>query len=224
MTLFLFAVAVTNFGVCHAQLGTGIYTIQQQSNMRYVDAEEGEPFNVVTRESQESSPTQRFTQRWLIMEVEKDSYTIQQVSSMRFVDAFDSGDFNVVTRESQKDVPGQQFTQQWVIKFDAVERSYTIQQQSTMRYVDAFEEDTFQMVTRVSQDNIPGQKRTQRWIISAVSEGTSELVEAGWYPTLGWSAACGVVGVLAGAAVASFALRSQRQSSDAKRFALIEDA
>jgi len=250
MTSFLFAVAVASFGVCHAtvhyeqsgNLGTGIFTIQQQSTMRYVDADQLEPFNVITSVSQENIPSQKFTQRWFIKKIKKDSYTIQQVSTMRYVDADQGVPFHVITRESQENIPGQKFTQRWVIKFDKVERSYTIRQQSTMRYVDADQGVPFHVITNENQEFIPGQKLTQRWIIKADSKSTSgsairkalrkaprfiptnELIEVGWSSTLGWSAACGVVGVLAGATAMSVALRTQRQSSDATRFALMVDA
>ena len=64
-------------------LQPGLYTIQQQSNGRFVDAHEhsGEDFGLVTRPEQNNR-----TQRWMLIPV-GGVFTIQQQSNGRFVDA-----------------------------------------------------------------------------------------------------------------------------------------
>jgi hypothetical protein len=91
----------------------GVYTIQQKSTMRYVDAFEtstiSHDYNLVTRGAQNDD-----TQRWIITPVGNNAYTIQQKSTMRYVDAFEtstiSHDYNVVTRGAQNDD-----TQRWIL-------------------------------------------------------------------------------------------------------------
>lgn len=141
-------------------LQRGTYTIQQQSNNRFVDAHEhsGKDFGVVTRPAQNNS-----TQRWIISPV-GGIYTIQQKSNNRFVDAHEhSGkDFGLVTRPAQNNA-----TQRWVITHEG--GPFTIQQQSNNRFVDAHDTsgDDFASVTRPAQNN-----DTQRWIFTSAGANT----------------------------------------------------
>jgi hypothetical protein len=89
---------------------TGVYTIQQKSNGRFVDAHEieGKDFAIVTRTAQNND-----TQRWIVTPLGNNTYTIQQKSNGRFVDAheIEGKDFALVTRTAQNND-----TQRWLIK------------------------------------------------------------------------------------------------------------
>ena len=91
-------------------LQQGVYTIQQKSNVRFVDAHVtgGRDFSLVTRTAQNNN-----TQKWKLMHLGNDTYTIQQKSNGRFVDAHEHGgkDFSLVTRTAQNND-----TQRWLIK------------------------------------------------------------------------------------------------------------
>lgn len=91
-------------------LQPGIYTIQQQSNSRFVDAHEyaGKDFALITRPEQNND-----TQRWILMHLGNDVYTIQQKSNGRFMDAYEGAaqDFALVTRTAQNND-----TQRWILK------------------------------------------------------------------------------------------------------------
>ena len=141
------------------QILQGLYTIQQRSNDRFVDAHEhaGEDFRLVTRPAQGND-----TQRW---EVETIGLvcTIQQLSNGRFVDAHEHAgeDFRLVTRTAQNND-----TQRWVITpVPGRLVTYTIQQLSSGRFVDAHEHagQDFRLVTRTAQNN-----DTQRWMLSSI--------------------------------------------------------
>jgi Ricin-type beta-trefoil lectin domain-like len=137
----------------------GIYTIQQMSNSRFVDAHEiaEKDFAIVTRIAQNND-----SQRWLFEHISGDAYTIRQVSSGRFADAheIESKDFALVTRPQQNDD-----TQRWIVK-PSGESTFTIQQKSNNRFVDAHEIESkdFLVVTRPEQND-----NTQRWIIKSAS-------------------------------------------------------
>jgi hypothetical protein len=142
---------------------TGVYTIQQRSNNRFIDAHEssGSDFSVVTRTAQNND-----TQRWVLTLV-GGAYTIQQKSSTRFMDAHESSsnDFSVVTRTTQKND-----TQKWVLlHLDADLCTYTMQQLRNGRFVDAHESSgpDFSVVTRTAQHN-----DTQRWILNSLGNNT----------------------------------------------------
>jgi hypothetical protein len=124
----------------------GIYTIQQRSNNRFMDAHESssKDFSVVTRNAQNND-----TQRWILTPV-GEVYTIQQKSNSRFMDAHESGDHSVVTRNMQNND-----TQRWVLMPLGSELcTYTIQQLSNSRYLDAHESSNdFSVVTRNAQNN-----------------------------------------------------------------------
>ena len=108
-----------------------VYTIQQKSNSRFMDAHEivAKDFALVTRPAQNND-----TQRWLIKPVAV-VCTIQQLSNNRFVDAHEiaANDFAMVTRPAQNND-----TQKWVLT-DLGSNTYTIQQLSSNRFVDAHE-------------------------------------------------------------------------------------
>lgn len=135
---------------------TDLFSIQQKSNNRYVDAYdyEGTDYDVVSRPNQSNN-----TQRWVFTKVGYSTYTIQQKSTGRYLDAYDYNgtDYKVVLRPYQGND-----TQKWVIVGES-HNSYTIQQKSTGRYLDAHEysEKDFSLVTRPAQVNT-----TQEWIIS----------------------------------------------------------
>ncbi|HEX6385436.1 MAG TPA: RICIN domain-containing protein [Anaerolineae bacterium] len=139
----------------------GVYTIQQKSNGRFVDAHESgaNDFSVVTRTTQNND-----TQRWILTPVGA-VYTIQQKSNGRFMDAHESGanDFSVVTRTVQNND-----TQRWVLMHvDNDLCTYTIQQLSNGRFMDAHESgaNDFSVVTRTAQNN-----NTQRWALTHLGD------------------------------------------------------
>jgi hypothetical protein len=89
---------------------SGMYTIQQKSNGRFIDAHEiaEKDFALVTRTAQNND-----TQRWVLTHLGGNTYTIQQKSNGRFIDAHEIAekDFALVTRTAQNND-----TQRWVIK------------------------------------------------------------------------------------------------------------
>ncbi len=139
----------------------GLYTIQQRSSNRFLDAfqSEGNDFSAVTRTAQNNN-----TQRWILTPVGS-VYTIQQRSSNRFLDAFQSegNDFSAVTRTLQNND-----TQKWVFMHENNSLStYTIQQLSSDRFLDAHQSGNFSAVTRTIQNN-----DTQRWILGYLGNDT----------------------------------------------------
>ena len=130
----------------------GVYTIQQKSNNRYMDAHEGSNDNsVVTRDRQNND-----TQRWILTPLGDNAYTIQQKSNGQYVDAHEGKEDNsVVTRDKQNNT-----TQSWILR-PSGNNTYTIQQKSNGRYMDAHEgKNDNSVVTRDRQNN-----DTQRWIV-----------------------------------------------------------
>ena len=133
----------------------GIYTIQQKSNGRYLDAHEGiNDSAAVTRTRQGND-----TQQWILTRLGNNTYTIQQNSNGQYLDAHvNSKDNTVVTRGKQNND-----TQRWVLT-PLGDRTYRIQQKSTGGYMDAHEGVSDNAaVTRNRQDN-----DTQQWIIKPV--------------------------------------------------------
>ncbi len=146
-------------------LQPGLYTIQQQSNNRFVDAHEhsGRDFAVVTRAAQNNR-----TQQWILIPV-GGVYAIQQKSNNRFVDAHEhSGeDFALVTRPAQNND-----TQKWVLtRFGGPYSGglYTIRQKSSGRFVDAYQSagNDFAVVTRTANNN-----DAQRWTVTPLGNNT----------------------------------------------------
>ena len=86
----------------------GVYTIQQKSNGRYMDAHDGSKDNaVVTRNKQNNN-----TQRWIVTPLGNSTFTVQQKSNGRYLDAHEgSHDNAVVTRNKQNNN-----TQRWIFK------------------------------------------------------------------------------------------------------------
>ncbi len=142
-------------------LERGVYTIQQKSNRRFVDAHEvsSQDFSVVTRTAQYND-----TQRWTLTPV-GEVYTIQQESNGRFMDAHEvsSQDFSVVTRTAQNDD-----SQRWVF-IPLGSDTYTIQQLSSRRFVEAYESggNDFSLVTRTARNN-----DSQRWMLVYLGDDT----------------------------------------------------
>ena len=138
----------------------GVFTIQQKSNNRFVDAHEysGKDFALVTRLAQNNS-----TQKWIIRPV-GGVYTIQQKSNNRFVDAHENStnDYTVVTRPSQNND-----TQRWI--FTHRGGPYNIQQLSSNRFVDAHDSNAndFRVVTRGAQND-----DSQRWTVTNLGNNT----------------------------------------------------
>ena len=139
-------------------LKPGLYTIQQQSNGRFVDAHEysGKDFGLVTRPAQNNR-----TQQWILIPV-GGVFRIQQKSNGRFVDAheYSGKDFGLVTRPAQNND-----TQKWVLTRvggSYMGGPYTIQQKSNSRFVDAYQSSghDFALVTRTAKNN-----DAQRWIV-----------------------------------------------------------
>jgi hypothetical protein len=86
----------------------GVYTVQQQSSGRFLDAyESSNDFKAVTRPAQNDD-----SQRWVIQAMGNDEFTIQQLVNGQFLDAHESSgsDFSVVTRGPQNND-----SQRWVI-------------------------------------------------------------------------------------------------------------
>jgi|CXWK01.1.fsa_nt_gi hypothetical protein len=137
------------------QVVSGLYTIQQKSSGRFMDAHEieGKDFSLVTRPAQTDD-----TQRWTITDMGDRTCTIQQKSNGRFVDAHEIAekDFAMVTRPAQNND-----TQRWVLTALGDE-TYTIRQKSNGRFADAYETagKDYVVVTRPDQND-----DTQRWVI-----------------------------------------------------------
>lgn len=145
-------------------LEPGIYTIQQKSSVRFVDAQVNRnDFALYTRALQDFGAREHefFNGPGWILTLERDgSYTIQQKSTGRFVDAHEIGgdkDFAVVTR------PRQTFdeTQNWILT-PLGSGVFTIQQKSSRRFLDAYQDAQhgWAVVTRLAQND-----DTQRWIL-----------------------------------------------------------
>jgi len=131
----------------------GEFTLQQQSNGRYMDAHEGREDNsVVTRDRQDND-----TQVWILRPVGTNTYTLQQKSSGLYLDAHEgSNDNSVVTRDRQNNL-----TQRWTLVASTA-GTYTLQQVSSGMYLDAHEgSNDNSVVTRPRQFN-----QTQNWILS----------------------------------------------------------
>jgi astacin len=138
-------------------LQPGLYTIQQKSNGRFVDAHEysGKDFGLVTRPAQNNR-----TQQWILIPM-GGVFTIQQKSNGRFVDAYQSSgdDFALVTRTAKNND-----AQRWTVT-PSGNNTFTVQQKSTGRFADAHEIEgkDFALVTRPEQNN-----ETQRWTLTSV--------------------------------------------------------
>ena len=145
-------------------LQQGVYSIQQKSNGRFVDAHEyaGKDFALVTRPVQNNE-----TQRWFIRPV-GGVYKIQQKSNGRFVDAHEIAekDFSLVTRNDQNND-----SQQWILMH--VGGPYTMQQKSNGRLVNAHNSSgkDFAVVTRPAQ-----QDESQQWNIT-LSANNSFIIQ-----------------------------------------------
>jgi nitrogen fixation protein FixH len=133
---------------------SGVYTIQQMSNDRYVDAHENSKndYALVTRPAQNND-----TQRWILTPLGDNVYTIQQKRNRRYVDAHENSknNYRLVTRPAQEND-----TQRWILTLQG-DNVYTIQQQSSGRYVDAYEnsDNDYRLITRQRQNNY-----TQQWL------------------------------------------------------------
>ncbi|MCF6328039.1 MAG: RICIN domain-containing protein [Devosiaceae bacterium] len=140
----------------------GVYTIQQVSNGRYLDAYTSPPANFSNPETQWNIVTRprQFdaTQAWIITPLGGGVFTLQQQSTNRYLDAHTSAanDWSAVTRPSQNNN-----TQRWILT-SLGNDTYTIQQRSNGRYLDAHSSaaNDWSAVTRPNQNN-----NTQRWII-----------------------------------------------------------
>jgi len=134
---------------------SGVYTIKQKNNNRFLDAHEktSKDFSAVTRDAQNND-----TQKWTLTPLGNNTYTIQQKNNNRFLDAHEktSEDFSAVTRDSQNND-----TQKWTLT-PLGSNTYTIQQKSNSRFLDAHEQSNkdFSVVTREAQNN-----DTQKWVL-----------------------------------------------------------
>jgi hypothetical protein len=123
----------------------GVYTIQQRSSGRYVDAWDraSEDYRVVTRPRQDNS-----TQRWEVSG-EASVVTIQQVSTGRYLDAWElfSEDFRVVTRTRQNND-----SQRWVV-LNGPSGGEFFRQLSIGRFLDAYESgEDYRLITRLREE------------------------------------------------------------------------
>ncbi|MBL1321185.1 MAG: RICIN domain-containing protein [Methylophaga sp.] len=137
----------------------GLYTIQQQSTGRYMNA-----YTTKNKDFSAFTDTLKIAneQMWYLKYISKNTYTIRQQGGTQYLDAHtDAGhDFNVVTRPHQKNN-----SQKWIIKKIGNDL-YTIQQKSNMQYLDAHDAGgAFSVVTRPAQNN-----NSQRWIIKRTSK------------------------------------------------------
>ncbi|MGK2913302.1 MAG: M12 family metallopeptidase [Porticoccaceae bacterium] len=145
-------------------VGSGVFSIRQKSNARFLDAHEysAKDFAIVTRPSQAND-----TQRWIVRP-EGAVYTVRQRSNGRLVDAheYSGADFRAVTRENQNND-----TQRWVIMFLG-DGEYRIQQVSSGRFLDAHASasNDYSMVTRPASSS-----DAQRWLIRASDGGSFTL-------------------------------------------------
>lgn len=148
------------FPVTPSTVASGVYTIVQKSNGRFLDAHEhsGRDFAVVTRPAQNNA-----TQRFIVRPI-GGIYTLQQASNNRFVDAHEHAgeDFRVVSRPAQNND-----TQRWLVMFLG-DGEYTIQQLSSKRFLDAYASDAkdFSVVTRGATN-----ADAQRWLIDTTPAG-----------------------------------------------------
>ena len=144
-----------------AAIPPAIYTIQQNSSKRFLDAwdDGSSDWNVVTRPAQNNP-----SQQWLVTFDDSGAAmaTIMQMSTGRFLDAheIEPKDFHSVTR------PRQTFDKTQIWQVNSVgPAGYEIIQQSSVRYLDAHEyaEKDFGVVTRPRQAN-----PTQRWTLNFI--------------------------------------------------------
>lgn len=149
-----------------ATLVSGLCTIRQKSNGRFLDAHNRsrDDFSAVTRSNQNDS-----TQRWQLTPVGVVA-TMRQVSSGRYMDAHNSSrdDFSAVIRTRQDND-----TQLWVITQHPSELGrYWIQQLSNGRFLDAHSSSAndFSAVTRPAQNN-----DTQAWNLLPVGADRFQL-------------------------------------------------
>lgn len=145
-------------------LRSGVYTIQQRSNNRFVEAHEDSEmdFRLVTR-----LPLTNATQKWVFTPV-GGVYTIQQKSNRRFVDTHkDSrGDFRLVTRLPQADD-----TQKWILMHLGRDE-YTLQQLSSRWFVGA---DPLEASRRFALVTRQGRRYSQKWILKSSGDNTFTL-------------------------------------------------
>ena len=135
-------------------LQNGIYTVQQLSNGRYLDAHlvSSDDYRVVTRNAQNNP-----SQLWAFKRQANGTYTIQQLQNMRYLDAHEgTRDNTIVTRDRQGNP-----TQEWRVK-RLSNGKFTLRQKSNGRFMDAHEgtKDN-DVVTRNAQGNA-----TQQWILT----------------------------------------------------------
>lgn len=144
-----------------AAIPPAIYTIQQNSSHRFLDAwdDGSNDWNVVTRPAQNNP-----SQQWLVTFDDSGAAmaTIMQMSTGRFLDAheIEPKDFHSVTR------PRQTFDKTQIWQVNSVgPAGYEIIQQSSLRFLDAHEyaEKDFGVVTRPRQAN-----PTQRWTLNFI--------------------------------------------------------
>ncbi len=145
-------------------LRSGVYTIQQRSNNRFVEAHEDSEndFRLVTR-----LPLTDATQKWVFTPV-GGVFTIQQKSNRRFVDTHkDSrGDFRLVTRSPQEDD-----TQKWILMHLGSDE-YTLQQLSSRWFVGA---DPLEASRRFALVIRQGRRYSQKWILKSSGPNTFTL-------------------------------------------------
>ncbi len=139
-----------------AQQLSGVYTIRQKSNGRYVYAHKNpdHDYSLVTRPAQNND-----TQRWILTPLGNNLYTIRQKSSGRYVDAHQTPgkDNSLVTRPAQNND-----TQRWIVT-PLGNNIYTFRHKSSGRHVDAHQnpDKDYSLVTRPGRNN-----DTQRWLFN----------------------------------------------------------
>lgn len=162
LTLLFGASLLFTQNTANAAIPDQVFTIQQASNGRYLDAwdDGSHDYSVVTRPQQYNT-----SQEWLIHwdESGTGTGTIQQLSTGRYLDAHEISelDYRLVTRPYQDND-----TQRWTIT-SVGGGNYTIQQVSNGRYMDAHEyaERDYGVVSRDAQYN-----PTQYWTLTLLRQ------------------------------------------------------
>lgn len=151
-----------------------VFTIQQKSNNRYLDASSVAGRQATTRPEQEND-----TQLWYVHGDSDNTLKFQQLSTGHCLDSWynnDEDDYKVVTRECE-DIA----TQNWRVSvdnlFESGANAHTIETAAGGRFLDAYQRSNdeynaneFKAITRPAQDN-----DTQQWIFTRI--GTVVSIE-----------------------------------------------
>lgn len=141
-------------------IADGIYTVQQASNNRYLDAHESSAYDwrAVTREAQNNP-----SQQWAIRQDSSGYYTLVQQQTQRYLDAHENGkyDSGAVTRDAQNNA-----SQQWSL-IPVGNRRYRIKRRLDALYLGAYVNgNDYHAVLRTNQPGDP----SQEWILTMIAQ------------------------------------------------------